>query len=254
MQLTGKQIVERGIITGFSEEGVQQQGIDVRLDKVVEFDTLATTQAGYVPECGKTKLRDRRELKPMENKTNGEEMWHLEPGYYEVIVKEGCKMPNNAAMRFISRSSLVRNGAIIHCGQFDAGFETEHMGFFLQVLLPINIERGARIAQTLIFETAPVENLYQGQWQNDKQRNSEKDLEKELRKIIESPILMLKNTTRAEGDTAYDYAKMMALLGKKTEAVEYIDSVTNCGLKVAKTIADDLGTPTTPKTQMINPL
>lgn len=167
MQLTGKQIVERGIITNFSEEGVQQQGIDVRLDKIIVFDQFG--KPGFVPAKGKTILRNRYEVAPQESE-NGTEAWTLQPGYYEVIVKEGCKMPNNAAMRFISRSSLVRNGAIIHCGQFDAGFETEQMGFFMQVLYPIVIERGARIAQTMIFESEPVGNLYQGQWQNDKQR------------------------------------------------------------------------------------
>lgn len=167
MQLTGKQIVERGIITNFSEDGVQQQGIDVRIDKIIIFNPFA--EPGFVPEKGKTELRERYNLVPTQTK-NGKEGWVLQPGYYEVIVKEGCKMPNNAAMRFISRSSLVRNGAIIHCGQFDAGFETEQMGFFMQVLYPIVIERGARIAQTMIFESEPVDNLYQGQWQNDKQR------------------------------------------------------------------------------------
>lgn len=172
MQLTGKQIVERGIITNFCEEGIQQQGIDVRLDKVIDFDNRTSMnypQVSFVPVQGKTKLIDRHEMKPQKTR-EGVEMWHLEPGYYEVIVKEGCVMPNNAAMRFISRSSLVRNGAIIHCGQFDAGFETEQMGFFMQVLFPINIERGARIAQTLIFESESVENLYNGQFQRDQQR------------------------------------------------------------------------------------
>ena len=172
MQLTGKQIVNRGIVTNFSQEGIQQQGIDVRLDKVITFDFnqhLTSNQVGYVPERGKTVLMKRHELKPQRS-TSGKEIWHLEPGYYEVIVKEGCKMPDNAAMVFISRSSMVRNGAIIHCGQFDAGFETEQMGFFLQVIFPINIERGARIAQTRIFESESVENLYEGQFQGDQQR------------------------------------------------------------------------------------
>lgn len=168
MQLTGKQIVEREIVNNTTIECIQQQGIDVRLREVVAFEELSVSQPGYVPAKGKTKLRDRHTVAPHD--INGKQGWYLEPGYYEVIVEEGCKMPANAAMVFISRSSLVRNGAIIHCGQFDAGFETEHMGFFMQVLFPIIIEKGARIAQTRIFETAPVENLYEGQWQNDKQR------------------------------------------------------------------------------------
>ena len=170
MQLTGRQIVERGIVTGAVIEGVQQQGVDVRLREVVSFTSQNIGGApGVVPATGKTVLRNRTNI-PTNLDRGPHGAWYLEPGYYEVIVEEGCKMPNNAAMVFISRSSMVRNGAIIHCGQFDAGFETEHMGFFMQVLFPIIIEKGARIAQTRIFETAPVDNLYQGQWQNDKQR------------------------------------------------------------------------------------
>ncbi len=170
MQLTGRQIIERGIVTGAVIEGIQQQGVDVRLREVVSFTPQGIGGApGIVPATGKTTLRERFSI-PTNLERGPHGAWYLEPGYYEVIVEEGCKMPNNAAMVFISRSSMVRNGAIIHCGQFDAGFETEHMGFFMQVLFPIIIEKGARIAQTRIFETAPVDNLYQGQWQNDKQR------------------------------------------------------------------------------------
>ena len=170
MQLTGKQIVSRGIITGFSEAGIQQQGVDVRLREIVSFTPNGILgKPGIVPATGKTTLRERVSL-PTNLEQGPHGAWYLEPGYYEVIVEEGCKMPDNAAMVFISRSSMVRNGAIIHCGQFDAGFETEHMGFFMQVLFPIIIEKGARIAQTRVFETASVSNLYNGQWQNDKQR------------------------------------------------------------------------------------
>lgn len=171
MQLTGKQIIERGIVTGALDEGIQQQGVDVRIREVVSFTPQQGIGGapGIVPAHGKTTLRQRENM-PINMKRGPQAAWYLEPGYYEVIVEEGCKMPNNAAMVFISRSSMVRNGVIIHCGQFDAGFETEHMGFFMQVLFPVIIEKGARIAQTRVFETAPVDNLYQGQWQNDKQR------------------------------------------------------------------------------------
>lgn len=170
MQLTGKQIIERGIVTNTSSEGIQQQGVDVRIREIVSFTPNGILgKPGIVPATGKTTLRERASL-PTSMERGPQGAWYLEPGYYEVIVEEGCKMPNNAAMVFISRSSMVRNGAIIHCGQFDAGFETEHMGFFMQVLFPIVIEKGARIAQTRIFESAPVDNLYQGQFARDCQR------------------------------------------------------------------------------------
>lgn len=159
MQLTGKEIIEKGIITNHCDEGVQQQGVDVRLDRV-----FAVISGGKVPKEGKTRPAQTVETSP----TYG--TYCLTPGYYEVTFKEGCNIPNNATLHFKTRSSLVRCGALIHSGQFDAGFHTDKAGAFLQVLMPIEIEPGARVAQALVFTSNEVENLYDGQWQGDKQR------------------------------------------------------------------------------------
>lgn len=166
MQLTGKQIVESGIVIGACDAGVQQQGVDVRLMKVSRVGE-GIWDIGYVPAKGKTGTPNSNEVAVTEDGT-----WRLEPGYYELEFKEGCKIPSNAAMYFKTRSSLVRCGAIVHSGQFDAGFETEKMGAFLHVILPIEIEVGARVAQMIVNESYEVglTELYDGQWQNDKQR------------------------------------------------------------------------------------
>lgn len=178
MQLTGKQIVEEGIITGYMPEAVQQQGMDLRLDKVRRFGTesgpnMAFGLIGHIPADGKTRLPYSTEVKP--DILNGKETFVLDPGYYEVIFDEGCKMPNNRVMVFITRSSGVRCGVEIICGQFDAGFHTDHMGCFLRVHERCAIERHARIAQTRITTTEAVdsESMYNGQWQNDKQRETQ---------------------------------------------------------------------------------
>lgn len=162
MQLTGKQIVEREIITNYCEEGVQQQGIDVRLKAVYVLDG-----GGMVPKKGKTKLPQTKEIDCWVDN-----MIKLVPGYYEVEFEEACNIPNNMVLNYKTRSSLVRCGAIIHSGQFDAGFKTQNMGAFLHVIRPIILEKGARLAQAIVTESYPVdnENLYNGQWQNDKQR------------------------------------------------------------------------------------
>ena len=166
MQLTGKQIVEKGIVIGACSAGVQQQGVDVRLMKVSKVGDGAW-DLGYVPANGKTATPRSKEVQPVDDG-----FWRLEPGYYEIEFKEGCKIPHYAAMYFKTRSSLVRCGAIVHSGQFDAGFETEKMGAYLHVILPIDIEVGARVAQMIVHESygVGIEELYNGQWQNDKQR------------------------------------------------------------------------------------
>lgn len=163
MQLTGKQIVERGIVYNTCEEGIQQQGVDVRLDCVHEVINFGH---GMIPAKGKTTTNPRVEVATH----NG--FYCLPAGYYEVTFVEGCNIPANAAMYFKTRSSLVRCGADVRSGQFDGGFNTTQMGAFLKVEIPIMIEKGARIAQAIVTETYTVEDeyLYNGQWQNDKQR------------------------------------------------------------------------------------
>lgn len=171
MQLTGKQIVEKGIIIGVCEEGIQQQGIDVRIDRVFEVINFGN---GTVPVKGKTTTPSTVEVATLDTHEDSKGYFYLPPGYYEVTFEEGCIIPANCAMHFKTRSSLVRCGAEIRSGQFDGGFETDRMGAFLKVELPIRIEKGARVAQAIINETYTVEKeyLYDGQWQNDKQRNS----------------------------------------------------------------------------------
>lgn len=163
MQLTGKQIKERGVLRGILGENIQQQGVDVRVSEI-----FLVEGGGLIPERGKTQL-------PTSNKVSimGDGRYHLSPGYYEVKFVEGCDVPPNLTLHLKTRSSLVRCGSIIHSGQFDAGFNTEAMGAFLQVNIPITIEPGARLAQVLCFETASVEEeaLYSGQYQHDRQRS-----------------------------------------------------------------------------------
>lgn len=163
MQLTGKQIEEALIVKNACKEGIQQQGVDVRLNKVFSY----VDGGGKVPVEGKTQLPRYIEEQP-----NNEGKFVLVPGYYEVEFMEGCDIPLDCAMYFKTRSSLVRCGSEIISGQFDGGFKTDAMGAFLRVEIPIIIDKGARVAQMIVNETYPVneENAYNGQWQNDKQR------------------------------------------------------------------------------------
>ena len=177
MQLTGRQIIQEGIITNYCDEGIQQAGVDLRLRQVNFLVGMGT-----VPKSGKTILPIYTELTWQVhnayrsfadlNEDGTIKSWTLQPGYYEIILEEGCKMPNNRAMTFVQRSSLLRCGCIIRSSQFDPGFETEHMGTFIQVFHPVTIEKGARVCQTLVMETAEVaaEDLYAGQFAFDHQR------------------------------------------------------------------------------------
>ena len=166
MQLTGAQIVERKIVTGVVVAGLQQQGVDLRVKNIRKVNDKAS---GYVPETGKTQIPLTEEVSLYDDKT-----YVLKPGYYEIEFEEGCNIPADATLHIKTRSSLVRCGSQCYSGQFDGGFHTDNMGCFLHVILPISIDKGARVAQALVFESYPVneKQKYDGQWQGDKQRDS----------------------------------------------------------------------------------
>lgn len=170
MQLTGRQIINREIITGACEEGIQQQGVDVRVAEIYHI-----IGSGRIPVKGKTKLPKTQKFSEFDwtEDENGVQYATLGKGYYEVELMEGCAIPEDCVLNFKTRSSLVRCGAEVRSGQFDAGFATDHMGCFLKVERDIDIERGARIAQAIVTESYPVEetDMYSGQFQGDAQRS-----------------------------------------------------------------------------------
>jgi deoxycytidine triphosphate deaminase len=94
----------------------------------------------------------------------------LYEGVYDVIMNEGCKIAPNRVGLIRQRSSLMRNGAIITSSVFDPGFETDNIGTYMIVFETIFIEEDARVAQIYFHKCEEVAELYDGQWQNDKQR------------------------------------------------------------------------------------
>lgn len=158
--LNGREMIDRGIIFGnLEEENISQHGIDLCLIKVERLSEI-----GRILKKGKTILPKYIEIEPLYD------TWFLGPGSYNITFEQGCKVPNDQMLLIRQRSSLLRNGGMLHSSVFDAGFETQNIGTVMVLSHPIEIEVGARIAQIYNHECTPVENLYNGQFQNDKQR------------------------------------------------------------------------------------
>jgi deoxycytidine triphosphate deaminase len=169
MNLTGKELVEQGIITGvIDQENIQQHGVDLNVIKIEQI--VGNNYNGIVPVKGKTTLAQRIEVQLYKEKDKEPKGWYLLPGVYDVTLQQGCKVPSDKMLLIRQRSSLLRNGTILHSSIFDAGFSTESIGTVMIVMTPIFIEKGARIAQVYAHNSNVVENLYQGQWQGDQQR------------------------------------------------------------------------------------
>jgi deoxycytidine triphosphate deaminase len=172
--LNAKQIVDEGLLLLEHTQGKPAQvGYDLSL-KAVQKVGVPNTSNITDYRIGKV-LKDKTELTtytPIESiKLDGVEGWLLHEGVYDITFNEGCKIPDNRVAFIKQRSSLYRNGAIINSPVFDPGFETQYMGTLLYVHESIFIEKDARVAQIYFHECNGAE-LYNGQWQNDKQRNS----------------------------------------------------------------------------------
>jgi deoxycytidine triphosphate deaminase len=171
MNLTGKQILEQGIIFGIVEkDNIQQHSVDLNIIKIEKV-----IGPGFVPKSGKTKLAERVIIMPTDRLDPRDYSspiiaWRLEPGVYDVTLAQGCKIPPNWRMKLVHRSSLFRNGSENNSSLFDAGFETNNIGTVVYVSEPILIEVGARITTAYVDASNEVNNLYNGQWQGDQQR------------------------------------------------------------------------------------
>jgi len=173
--LNAKQIVDEGLLLLENTQGKPAQvGYDLSLKAVQKIGNRIGGNFIVEGKIGKV-LKDKTELTTYTSiesiKLDGAEGWLLYEGVYDITFNEGCKIPENRVAFIKQRSSLYRNGVIINSPVFDPGFETQYMGTLLYVHETIFIEKNARVAQIYFHECESAEK-YDGQWQNDKQRNS----------------------------------------------------------------------------------
>ena len=167
MILNADQILEEGLIIPdyFSHGKPAQVGFDLSIKEVYQV-------GGNV---GKV-LVDRTEVSQhnimYKIDVDGKTGWLLYAGVYDVTMNEGCNIAPNRVGLIRQRSSLMRNGALIQSSIFDPGFQTNNVGTYMFVNNPIFIEENARVAQMYFHDCTPVseDKLYNGQFQNDKQR------------------------------------------------------------------------------------
>jgi deoxycytidine triphosphate deaminase len=168
MNLTGQQLIDQGVIFGpTNADNIQQHGVDLNLIEVAFI-----SGGGAIPEKGKTILATRLPIATVTEQIGHKVLngWDLSPGAYEITMAQGCKIPADKRLKIVHRSSLFRNGGQLNSALFDAGFETENIGTIMVLSCPLFIEFNARVGQAYTDESNTVENLYNGQWQGDKQR------------------------------------------------------------------------------------
>jgi deoxycytidine triphosphate deaminase len=170
--LNAEQILEQGLVKTTNSKGKPAQvGYDLSAKSINAIGESNPSK----PSIGMV-LKDKTILNnytpsPL-TKIDGVEGWLLYPGAYDITFHEGCKIAANRVGMIRQRSSLLRNGAIIASSIFDPGFETDNMGTIMIITATIFIEKDARVGQMYFHECDEVseDKLYNGQFQNDKQR------------------------------------------------------------------------------------
>lgn len=168
--LNSRELIHRKIVTGpIDDDMIAQVGVDLRVIRIEQI-----FGGGVIPQQGKTHLGKKEVVKPQSGKEIELEnaVWVLTPGVYDVTFDQGCDIPSDIALLIRQRSSLLRNGTILHSSVFDPGFKTDNIGTVIVVNSPIVIEYKARIAQIYGYVCSEVssDDLYDGQYQGDKQR------------------------------------------------------------------------------------
>lgn len=166
MLLTCKEAMEQGLLLLEHSKGSPAQiGYDLSVKEIRMMLSAGTiwTNKTEVPELS-TEFPTEVDL------VTGKEVYFLPPGTYDLVFWEGCNLPADVTGRVIHRSSVNRNGGIICSAIYDPGFSTAHIGVVLITTFDLVIEKNARLAQMYFEKHSPVENTYNGQFQNDSWR------------------------------------------------------------------------------------
>jgi dUTP pyrophosphatase len=157
--LTGDDIRLRGVIAFVDALSIQPNGVDLSLDAIWRF-----REAGALG-------RDNadRHLPERESLSFDPEGWlQLEHGVYGIRYAERVDIPIDCGGLCFPRSSLLRMGVSVPTAVWDAGYGGRGEGL-LSVSNPhgVRLQRGARIAQLVLFRLTAPTAAYDGQYQGE---------------------------------------------------------------------------------------
>ncbi|MFC7202726.1 deoxyuridine 5'-triphosphate nucleotidohydrolase [Haloferax namakaokahaiae] len=144
-------------LSEIDDEQVQPNGVDLTLEAILE-----QVSVGRLARDGKT----IGEREPVAFADPDTETYRLEPGGYVLQYAETVSIPEDHVGYIYPRSSLMRNSCMLNTAVWDAGYEGKGEGL-LQVHHPIELQRGARVAQ-LVLSTADHDGTYDGSYQGER--------------------------------------------------------------------------------------
>lgn len=159
-----KHVFGRGAGTTLShvdaESDVQPNAVDLRLGKVFKIRN----------ELFEITNHDKKHRGSDEVKPDVDGFYYLEPGSYEVIMKNTIAVGLNEAGWVITRSTLNRNGVFLTSGLYDSGYSGVMAGVMHVTCGPARIKKGTRIGQYICFDAETL-HLYDGDYGSNKEHD-----------------------------------------------------------------------------------
>jgi len=143
-------------LTNVKQEDIQPNAVDLRVAKI--FKMKNETFILSDPENKKVH-RGSVEI-PTLYDTN---WWRLNPGTYEIVMENIVSVGPDEAGWVITRSTLNRNGVFITSGLYDSGYHGVMAGALHVTNGPVEIERGTRVGQFLLFKAQAL-SAYEGSY------------------------------------------------------------------------------------------
>jgi deoxycytidine triphosphate deaminase len=163
MIISPKKAYDDGVITKLLNPSKQigSDGIDLTVKAIARVDLNTPSTISET----KTLNQHRNRTGVGTTEVDGKNFYVLTEGVYDVMFNEGCNLPKGVVGQIALRSSFVRNGCIGTAGVYDAGFQTDHAGFFLHVTGggKLFVEENVRIAQIVLYKSDTYK-LYDGQY------------------------------------------------------------------------------------------
>lgn len=143
-------------LTNVRDEDIQPNAVDLRVDKIFKI-----TEDVFILSDPQNKKVHRRthEVKTLYD-TN---WWRLYPGTYEIVMENIINVGPDEAGWVITRSTLNRNGCFITSGLYDSGYHGVMAGALHVTNGPVEIERGTRVGQFLLFKAQAL-SKYEGSY------------------------------------------------------------------------------------------
>lgn len=161
-----KQLIEKEkLVEGFInlEKQLTPNGFDITVGSVSSFNA-----AGALDFSNKERfIPQGNQLMPQKkNKQDEYGWWKLPRGGYKIRTNESVNLPNTIVALAFTRTSLLRMGAFVQNGVWDAGFCGK--GEFILVVenpFGIEIKQNARLIQLVFFRVEETEG-YNGIYKN----------------------------------------------------------------------------------------